>query len=234
MFDQFQKSQSDNGAAPQPAPAVPPTPPTPPTSPAPANLPQAPVEEKKVEDIFGHLDKEVPVQPTQPTPNMAGPLPPVGSTGSGKKLGLIIGIIIILLLILSAGAYWVWQNSANKSYEQTPKDLESDEAITDEGKGKTPPAEIIENIPVGVDSDSDGLMDSNEITLGTNPESADTDNDKLFDNDEVNIYQTNPLIADTDNDGYLDGEEVAGGFNPKGPGKLLNFQDELNKLNNGE
>lgn len=49
------------------------------------------------------------------------------------------------------------------------------------------------------DSDSDGLHDDKETEYGT----------------DIN----NP---DSDGDGYLDGEEVKGGYNPMGPGRLMN------------
>jgi len=43
----------------------------------------------------------------------------------------------------------------------------------------------------------------------------------LTDREEVKVYQTDPLNSDTDGDGYKDGEEIAGDYNPKGQGKLL-------------
>ena len=46
-----------------------------------------------------------------------------------------------------------------------------------------------------VDSDADGLLDSDEIhTYGTNPHNPDTDDDGLVDSHEVN-HGTDPLIA---------------------------------------
>lgn len=71
-----------------------------------------------------------------------------------------------------------------------------------------------------VDSDSDGLTDDEEVSLGTNPNIIDSDNDGLSDYEEVKIYQTNPLLVDTDKDSYPDGTEVRGGYNPNGEGKL--------------
>lgn len=70
------------------------------------------------------------------------------------------------------------------------------------------------------DSDSDGLLDSDEISYGINPYLADTDKDGLGDLDELKTYFTNPKIADTDNDGFSDGDEVKNGYNPKGDGNL--------------
>jgi outer membrane protein OmpA-like peptidoglycan-associated protein len=58
------------------------------------------------------------------------------------------------------------------------------------------------------DSDGDGLTNSEEERLETNPNQPDTDNDGLRDGDEVRKYATDPKAADTDADGLSDGEEV--------------------------
>lgn len=71
-----------------------------------------------------------------------------------------------------------------------------------------------------LDSDSDGLTDERESTLGTSPILIDTDQDGLNDNDEVLVYMTDPLMPDTDGDTFLDGQEVQNGYNPRGAGKL--------------
>ena len=57
------------------------------------------------------------------------------------------------------------------------------------------------------DDDNDGLTDTQEGGLGTNPLLADTDGDGLTDLEEVNLG-TNPLLADSDTDGLTDLEEV--------------------------
>jgi len=65
------------------------------------------------------------------------------------------------------------------------------------------------------DIDGDGLLNTTEISLGTDPYKVDTDIDGLSDSDEVGIYFTNPLVADTDLDGFTDGDEVLSlGLNP--------------------
>ena len=76
------------------------------------------------------------------------------------------------------------------------------------------------------DSDNDGLTDAEEQNFGTNPAQADTDLDGLIDRDEVRIYSTDPLDPDTDGDGFLDGDEIRNGYNPRGPGKLLQIPQE--------
>lgn len=62
------------------------------------------------------------------------------------------------------------------------------------------------------DSDGDGLWDSHENQIGTDPHVFDTDNDGLSDSQEVygvdSGFKTNPLVMDTDDDGLSDHEET--------------------------
>lgn len=46
---------------------------------------------------------------------------------------------------------------------------------------------------------------------------VDTDGDGLTDSDEINIYGTNPFLADSDDDGLPDGREVTSGTDPLDP-----------------
>jgi len=69
-----------------------------------------------------------------------------------------------------------------------------------------------------LDSDSDGILDSQEETMCTDSKNADTDNDGSIDGIEdanrdgiVNIDETDPCDADTDNDGIFDGAEDTNG-----------------------
>ena len=57
-----------------------------------------------------------------------------------------------------------------------------------------------------VDSDADGLEDSLEAKLGTDPARADTDGDGLGDYEEYCKYRTDPTKKDTDGDGIPDGD----------------------------
>jgi len=63
------------------------------------------------------------------------------------------------------------------------------------------------------DKDEDGLLKSEEIELGTDPDVADTDGDTINDGDEVGMG-TDPTKADTDGDGIDDGEEGTLGLDP--------------------
>jgi hypothetical protein len=58
------------------------------------------------------------------------------------------------------------------------------------------------------DSDGDGLTDTRELEIGTDPNNPDTDDDGLSDGEEVLRRNTDPLNADTDGDLLTDGAEV--------------------------
>jgi hypothetical protein len=64
-----------------------------------------------------------------------------------------------------------------------------------------------------LDSDGDGLSDTEEEQLGLDPNARDTDGDGLSDLDEL-AWGSDPTVADTDGDGLLDGEEVELGCDP--------------------
>lgn len=58
------------------------------------------------------------------------------------------------------------------------------------------------------DDDGDGLSNSHEAALGTDPKNPDTDGDGLPDGVEVNQYSTDPKNKDSDGDTLTDGREV--------------------------
>ncbi|MHA1922243.1 MAG: hypothetical protein ACTSVP_04190 [Candidatus Heimdallarchaeota archaeon] len=58
------------------------------------------------------------------------------------------------------------------------------------------------------DTDQDGLGDMDELVFCTDPNNPDSDSDGLLDGEEIERYNTNPIIADTDWDGLLDGQEI--------------------------
>ncbi len=68
------------------------------------------------------------------------------------------------------------------------------------------------------DSDSDGLTDSEELVLGTDPYDPDTDDDGLNDGTEVDMAAgtgcPDPLNPDSDGDTLSDGAEVSLGTDP--------------------
>ena len=61
---------------------------------------------------------------------------------------------------------------------------------------------------VTLDTDADGLIDEQELEIGTDPNNSDSDTDRLSDGFEVREYGTDPLRADSDEDGLGDGDEL--------------------------
>ena len=97
----------------------------------------------------------------------------------------------------------------------TEVDLDSDgDGITDSNE-----TDVYGTNPDNPDTDSDGLNDYVEIfTTGTDPVDADTDDDFLNDGIEINVNYTDPFDNDTDDDGITDGLEVLNYFtNPLVP-----------------
>jgi hypothetical protein len=59
-----------------------------------------------------------------------------------------------------------------------------------------------------VDTDTDGLANSAETIMGTNPNNSDSDGDGLNDGLEIAQYGTNPLSTDSDGDGCTETKEL--------------------------
>jgi thiol-disulfide isomerase/thioredoxin len=68
-----------------------------------------------------------------------------------------------------------------------------------------------DNTPV--DSDGDGLTDTEEAELGSDPQSSDSDGDGLDDAEELELG-TDPTLSDTDTDGLSDSVELDAGSDP--------------------
>lgn len=145
---------------------------------------------------------------------------------SGKRLFLIAGIVVILLAAIAG----VWVVFSRNTHPNTP--INQNVLTTNTSKPiqrvVLPTTNTSHQTPA-VDTDGDGLTDSEESTLKTDIRLIDTDQDGLTDREEVRVYTTDPLDQDTDSDGYFDGEEVKRLYNPKGPGKLFNIKDEIHK-----
>lgn len=186
--------------------------------------PQQPPQPPHVEDIFSQ-NKDVPVPPLTPVSRPAPQVPPAmsgalarlsvdTSLGASKSSHwfLIFGLVAAVVVV-GGGVYWWWSSNQPVAVPQP--------VVTAPASQEAAPTTPTPPPVTAVDTDSDGLPDTQEAVLGTDPKIADTDSDGLFDGEEVNVYHTDPLNPDTDGDGYIDGQEVRNQFNPLGPGKLL-------------
>ncbi len=201
-----------------------------------------------VEDMFGSTEPQEAARPYgQPAQfpaagqMQAGNIRPISEAelfgGRSFSFGRAITVAIILLIILLAGgaAYFGYgyvqslNKAAQNNLEKTPGSLTPPiDSNNDQGAlaaSSTPATSTSAKAAAGdtTDSDGDGLTDSEESSLTTDPLKADSDSDGLTDWAEIKIYKTNPLNADTDGDTYKDGQEVINGYDPAKPGNAKLF-----------
>ena len=121
------------------------------------------------------------------------------------------------------------------TYGTNPLDFDTDDGGIGDGtevlQDGTDPLVGADDI-VDPDSDGDGLTDSTELGLGTNPNDPDSDDDRLNDGEEVLITLTDPLDADTDDGGTDDGTEVLD--DATDPRDYNDDDPDADGLNNGE
>ena len=161
-----------------------------------------------------------------------------------KKLVITSGWVALSVILLLGRPNGLWAASFTFQYDQNGQITEMNNTSTNVHERYTfdPAGNILvlaSNSVPDLDSDGDGLLDSQEEALGTNPLNPDTDGDGMPDGWEVN-HSLNPLVddsaldpdgdgltnlqeyqagtdpqdSDTDNDGMPDGWEVGFGLNP--------------------
>ncbi|MDP9364633.1 MAG: hypothetical protein M3Q10_10490, partial [Chloroflexota bacterium] len=106
--------------------------------------------------------------------------------------------------------------------DETPAPAAGDEVTLDPDEDGLIDEEELEigTDPTLFDTDGDGLGDGAEVRAdgwGTDPLESDTDGDGLADGDELFTHDTDPKLADSDEDGTDDGAELDAGTNPNDP-----------------
>jgi len=151
----------------------------------------------------------------------------------------VVGIAVILILFACFFAFFPRRSAQEAaSATQTAAANQTQAAISGQedtdGDGLTNSEEAqIGTDPLNPDTDGDGLGDGEEVkNYGTNPLIPDTDSDGLGDGDEVHNRGTDPLNPDTDADQLIDGDEITRNTNPLNPdtdADLLNDGDEVTR-----
>ncbi len=171
--------------------------------------------------------------PASPAPNL--PTPPPSNPqiiqdkdlGSGGHVWKTVVIVVIAFLAMGLAAYLAFRlmNPVDKQTVADDDDTtqaDTEAAVADpDGKGPDDAQVSVPEVEVVIDTDGDGLNNDQEQAAGTSVSKPDTDSDLLGDREEVQVYGTDPLRADTDGDSFADGQEVRSGYNPNGPGKIL-------------
>lgn len=185
-----------------------------------------------IEDIFADADVPTPAisSANEITPPQISPLPPISSPRTAPRInGLLFTnqpksrwplLAVTIIVVVIAGGYWWWISRQGIVKES----VVVNNSLPVENQPTTTNSNIIiEQLASTIDTDGDGLTDTEEQQLGTDSLKPDTDTDGLMDGEEVKVYHTNPLLADSDSDGYIDSVEIKNGFNPNGPGHLPDY-----------
>lgn len=147
---------------------------------------------------------------------------------------------------LPAGATFVDQGDGTAIFDWTPEIGQAgiyDVIFTASGYELSSSRDATLSIFSPLDRDGDGLPNTLEDTMCTDPDNADSDNDGLKDGVEdanqngiVDLGETDPCDEDSDNDGFSDGAEVQAGTDPLDPDSfpqeqvVVNLQPGFNLL----
>ena len=206
----------------------------------PANLPvagnEAPASAAPAAAPAPRMTPPTAVPPVRPVPSMPSSPAEIPDAklvadrdlATGGHLWKTVLIVVIAFAAMGLAAFLAFRfmnPPANDDVEDrdgaTQGETDENEALPD-GKGAGSETETDEpKIEIIVDTDGYGLNNNEEQAAGTNVSKPDTDSDLLGDREEVQVYGTDPLRVDTDGDTYTDGQEVRSGYNPNGPGKIL-------------
>ena len=151
----------------------------------------------------------------------------------------VVGLSVILVLFICflaffprRGAQEAASATQTAAANQTQAAISGQEDTDGDGLINSEEAQIGTD-PLNPDTDGDGLGDGEEVkTYRTNPLAPDTDSDGLGDGDEVHNRRTDPLNPDTDADQLMDGDEITRNTDPLNPdtdADLLNDGDEVNR-----
>ena len=162
---------------------------------------------------------------SDPQASNIGAVASSATPAKGHKLWSIIGIGVGLCMIIAAFLLIIRTAIGNGPLSIISVSLTSDTPtatytqptkLTLTETSIAPDISTLTITPGEIDTDNDGLPDSNEVEIGTDPINPDTDDDNLYDGDEI-ILGTDPLNPDSDGDQLVDGVEARACPNPIDP-----------------
>jgi hypothetical protein len=150
-----------------------------------------------------------------------------GPTRTLVVIGIIVVVLVLVLITVLAGLWLSRTSTVPESNTLQNGLIPSNQQPLNETPSPVVEQPIVPVIPPEpIDTDSDGLTDTEETALRTDQTLADTDADGLSDFEEVRVWGSDPLNPDTDGDGFMDGNEVAAGYDPNlAGGRLLDINN---------
>jgi hypothetical protein len=214
------------------------------TTPTPSAVASAPLAADPSLRPYNPVGAPAPMSPPVPTMDDRGlgngPVDMIKEPIGSRKTMIYI-VIVVAFLVLGVGGLWMYFAVVRNAKPDTIPTIEltpvpeivsptpvvpesdtvfSDVVVPSETSSESVDGTILfgDSVP---DTDSDGLDDVREASIGTDALNWDSDGDELSDGDEVIIWKTDPLSVDSDSDGFEDGVEVKNGYSPTGPGKIF-------------
>ncbi len=180
-----------------------------------AGEPASPVSglEQKKEEIFGRA-----VIHTMPGSFLATKKP----SGSKVKIILIAGGVLIFLGLIFGGAFLLLANLKPPTGQIVTPSVNQIKPAPSTNVNVGTNVNLNANVQVNANVNLKQNVNANigAATSPALPNSLDSDNDGLTDSEEA-LYGTDPRKPDTDGDGYVDGVEVANLYDPLKPAPAL-------------
>lgn len=165
-------------------------------------------EPEKKKKKQAQVEVKAPAAPSAPTPAPPKPRAPAKKRSSTKMI--IIGGLIGMIILALGGWFAVTLVS------------EPEPAVVVKAPVQTKPVVVVPVEPEEPDETDVTEPNSDPFATKVTP-GVDSDSDGLSDTEEKLVYETNHRLPDSDADGFLDGNEVFHRYNPNGtaPGTLL-------------
>ncbi len=154
-------------------------------------------------------------------------MPQVADVETKSKVGMILGLIGLLVVIGGGTAAFVFfgkktddtKLNGNVNTVAAVTNVNTNRSVFPEGNSNTNQSGN-QNVNAAGNANSTGNVNAaGNVNQNSAVSSLDTDQDGLLDKDELYLG-TNPQKADSDGDGFADAAELSKGYSPLGSGEL--------------